>query len=120
MRTSNPGGLPIGGLTVVAFPNNHLVYAITWFGLALMLCAWAIFAAIEERRRAFRQKDARAWLERLVDFKYDPAARNSVPRLVRRRIGRAGRRRAARPQLALGGGKTVRYPKRPTARTSCS
>jgi surfeit locus 1 family protein len=65
--TSNPGGLPIGGLTVVAFPNNHLVYAITWFGLALMLCAWAIFAAIEERRRAFRQKGARAWLERLVD-----------------------------------------------------
>lgn len=33
----NPGGLPIGGLTVVRFPNNHLVYALTWFGLALML-----------------------------------------------------------------------------------
>ncbi len=33
----NPGGLPIGGLTVIAFPNNHLVYAITWFGMALML-----------------------------------------------------------------------------------
>jgi surfeit locus 1 family protein len=66
-RTTNPGGLPIGGLTVVAFPNNHLVYAITWFGLALMLCAWAIFAANEERRRAFQQKGARAWLERLVE-----------------------------------------------------
>lgn len=34
-----PGGLPIGGLTVVRFPNNHLVYALTWFGLALMLAA---------------------------------------------------------------------------------
>jgi surfeit locus 1 family protein len=30
---------PIGGLTVVRFPNNHLIYALTWFGLALMLAA---------------------------------------------------------------------------------
>ena len=30
-----PGGLPQGGETIVAFPNNHLGYAITWFGLAL-------------------------------------------------------------------------------------
>ncbi|EJN06338.1 SURF1 family protein [Phyllobacterium sp. YR531] len=29
--------LPIGGLTVVAFSNNHLVYALTWFGMALLL-----------------------------------------------------------------------------------
>lgn len=36
---ANPGGLPIGGLTVVSFPNNHLIYALTWFGLALMLAA---------------------------------------------------------------------------------
>lgn len=26
--------MPIGGLTVVTFPNNHLGYAITWIGLA--------------------------------------------------------------------------------------
>ena len=32
--TPNPGGLPIGGLTVVSFRNAHLVYAITWFALA--------------------------------------------------------------------------------------
>jgi len=32
--TPNPGGYPIGGLTVVAFRNTHLVYAITWFCLA--------------------------------------------------------------------------------------
>lgn len=31
-----PGAIPIGGLTVIAFPNNHLVYALTWYGLALM------------------------------------------------------------------------------------
>lgn len=30
----NPGGYPIGGLTVVRFRNSHLVYALTWFALA--------------------------------------------------------------------------------------
>ncbi|MEM6847513.1 MAG: SURF1 family protein [Pseudomonadota bacterium] len=29
-------GSPAGGLTVVQFKNNHLVYLITWFALALM------------------------------------------------------------------------------------
>jgi len=27
-------GQPMGGLTVVSFPNNHLQYALTWFALA--------------------------------------------------------------------------------------
>jgi surfeit locus 1 family protein len=35
--TPNPGGWPKGGVTVVDLPNNHLQYAITWFGLALGL-----------------------------------------------------------------------------------
>ena len=35
--TQNPGGTPIGGLTVIAFANNHLMYALTWFALAFML-----------------------------------------------------------------------------------
>jgi surfeit locus 1 family protein len=43
--TPNPGGLPVGGLTVIAFPNSHLVYAITWFSLAIMLAAGAIYGA---------------------------------------------------------------------------
>jgi surfeit locus 1 family protein len=34
-----PGGLPQGGETIVAFTNNHLGYAITWFGLAAALVA---------------------------------------------------------------------------------
>ena len=34
---------PIGGLTVIRFANNHLVYAITWFALALMLAAALIY-----------------------------------------------------------------------------
>jgi len=33
----NPGGWPKGGQTVVDFPNDHLQYALTWFGLALTL-----------------------------------------------------------------------------------
>ncbi|MEY4879677.1 MAG: hypothetical protein RJB62_1146 [Pseudomonadota bacterium] len=37
--TPNPGGWPLGGQTVIAFPNSHLSYAITWFGLALALLA---------------------------------------------------------------------------------
>jgi surfeit locus 1 family protein len=39
-----PGGLPQGGETVVAFPNNHLGYAITWYGLAAALAGvYALF-----------------------------------------------------------------------------
>jgi surfeit locus 1 family protein len=32
--TPNPGGWPKGGQTVVSFRNEHLSYAVTWFGLA--------------------------------------------------------------------------------------
>ena len=32
---------PIGGMTVIVFPNNHMVYALTWFALAAMVgAAW--------------------------------------------------------------------------------
>ena len=34
--TSNPDELPIGGMTVVEFRNAHLIYAVTWFGLAAL------------------------------------------------------------------------------------
>lgn len=30
------GNAPVGGLTVLNFTNNHLVYALTWFALALL------------------------------------------------------------------------------------
>ncbi|HEY0032815.1 MAG TPA: SURF1 family protein [Devosia sp.] len=36
-EAGEPGTYPIGGLTVLSFSNNHLVYALTWFALALML-----------------------------------------------------------------------------------
>jgi surfeit locus 1 family protein len=34
---ANPGGLPIGGQTVINIPNDHLQYALTWFGFAIVL-----------------------------------------------------------------------------------
>ena len=40
----NPGGWPLGGQTRVEFPNNHLDYALTWFGLALALtCVYLLY-----------------------------------------------------------------------------
>lgn len=45
-----PGG-PIGGLTVIAFPNNHLVYAITWYMLAIMVAGAFLILLRSERRR---------------------------------------------------------------------
>jgi surfeit locus 1 family protein len=44
---------PIGGLTVIAFANNHLVYAITWFALALMVVMGAALLFRSERSAPF-------------------------------------------------------------------
>lgn len=35
---------PVGGLTVVNFTNNHLVYALTWYALALMVVGAMVYA----------------------------------------------------------------------------
>jgi surfeit locus 1 family protein len=35
--TPKAAGWPVGGTTIVEVPNNHLQYAFTWFGLALVL-----------------------------------------------------------------------------------
>lgn len=40
--TPNAGGLPVGGLTVIRFANNHLGYALTWFAMAAMSVAGAV------------------------------------------------------------------------------
>lgn len=37
--TEVPGGLPKGGQTRLKITNNHLQYALTWFGLAICLAA---------------------------------------------------------------------------------
>jgi len=49
--TANPGGYPVGGLTVVDFSNNHLVYALTWFALAVLS---AVGAALTLRAGRYR------------------------------------------------------------------
>jgi surfeit locus 1 family protein len=49
-RSADPAALPVGGLTIIAFPNNHLLYALTWFGLAVMLAGWSLFVALQEWR----------------------------------------------------------------------
>jgi surfeit locus 1 family protein len=43
---------PVGGLTVIRFHNNHLVYAITWYSLALMLAGGGVHIIRQEWPRA--------------------------------------------------------------------
>ncbi|KAA0679730.1 SURF1 family protein [Roseomonas genomospecies 6] len=50
-EASPEGGYPVGGLTVLKFRNNHLVYALTWVALDLMLIAAAIYVARSEWKR---------------------------------------------------------------------
>ena len=48
-----PGGFPKPGKLAVALPDNHLQYALTWFGLALALaCVYGVWIA---RRIAGRE-----------------------------------------------------------------
>ena len=53
----NPHGVPVGGLTRISFANNHLVYALTWFGLTLML-VWAGWYVLHDWRRKRAKGDA--------------------------------------------------------------
>lgn len=52
---------PVGGLTVISFPNSHLVYAITWYGLALMVALATWYVARTERR--LRRRHAQAQVQ---------------------------------------------------------
>ena len=47
-----PGGLPQGGETVMAIPNNHFSYALTWFGLAIGLAGVFVTFALKRFREA--------------------------------------------------------------------
>ena len=49
---SDPRAYPRGGLTVISFPNNHLVYALTWYALMALAGAATVVAIRHERRRA--------------------------------------------------------------------
>lgn len=43
VKSEIPGNYPIGGVTLIDLPNNHLTYAFTWYGLAATL---VIIAAV--------------------------------------------------------------------------
>ncbi len=45
-----PGGLPQPGKLAVSLPNNHLQYALTWYGLALVLVVVFVVWARSSRR----------------------------------------------------------------------
>ena len=56
----NPPGSPdqpVGGLTVVNFPNSHLVYAFTWYALALMVGGAWWWTACDGRRETTEHDD---------------------------------------------------------------
>lgn len=52
-------GPPRGGLTVISFPNNHMVYALTWYALALMVAGAAGYVIREQRRPQNDGEEAR-------------------------------------------------------------
>lgn len=45
-----PGGLPLSGTTRLSFPNRHLEYALTWYGLAATLVAVSLAVAWSRRK----------------------------------------------------------------------
>lgn len=42
---------PVGGLTVIRFRNDHLVYALTWYALALMVAGGTLYLNVDAWRR---------------------------------------------------------------------
>ena len=46
------GGWPAGGVTLVDLPNNHLQYAVTWYGLAAALAGVLAYFLLGRDRRA--------------------------------------------------------------------
>lgn len=54
-----PGGLPQGGETKLQFPNRHLEYALTWYGLAATLLAvFGAFVWSWVRSGSFRSRES--------------------------------------------------------------
>jgi surfeit locus 1 family protein len=46
-----PSGMPKGGVTYIDLPNDHLQYAVTWYGLAgTLLVIWSVMAWRQRRQ----------------------------------------------------------------------
>lgn len=56
--TPNTGGWPRGGQTVVNLPNNHVSYALTWFGLAMGLLGVYLAYHLSNGRLSFGRRDS--------------------------------------------------------------
>jgi surfeit locus 1 family protein len=52
-----PDAWPRGGLTIIQFRNSHLVYALTWFTLALMAAVGAAHVWRSDKRRGRKDFD---------------------------------------------------------------
>ena len=48
-----PSNQPVAGLTIIAFHNSHLVYALTWYALALMVAGAFFWLMREERHHRY-------------------------------------------------------------------
>lgn len=50
LPAGEPGQLPQGGETIIEFPNNHLGYAYTWYGFAIVAVVMLGFWFARQRR----------------------------------------------------------------------
>lgn len=50
-NSRDPARGPVGGMTVLSFANNHLVYAITWYALAVMVIIGVVIVVRDERKQ---------------------------------------------------------------------
>ena len=57
---SDPAALPEGGETILAFPNNHFSYALTWFGVAAALIGVFLAYAASQLREEGSGKEVRS------------------------------------------------------------
>ncbi|MEM8797253.1 MAG: SURF1 family protein [Pseudomonadota bacterium] len=55
----DPNVLPIGSVSIIEFPNNHLSYAITWYGLAATLMG-VYFFLLRSRAKTIARSSASA------------------------------------------------------------
>ena len=58
--SADPSALPEGGETILAFPNNHFSYALTWFGVAAALVGVFAAYASSRLREGAREEEVRS------------------------------------------------------------
>ncbi len=85
----NPGGLPVGGVTIIDLPNSHLQYAITWYGLAAALLA-IVAVRLWRARPAMRMRlrpEAREAADISLQGRCQRLCQTAIPSVSRPRRG---------------------------------